>query len=113
MLCVCVCVCVCVCTCVCVYLCLLGCRQRALEGLGHDAFDLEAGSVPHTHGAVPLHTVLGLTHTRAQPRQLILTHMQRGRGADELRPEVTWRRGREREREGERERERERERWGR
>ena len=78
---------------------MLGCRQRALEGLGHDALDLEAGSVPHTHGSVPLHTVLGLTHTRTQPGQLILTHMQRGRGADELRPEVTWRRERERERE--------------
>lgn len=44
---------------------LLG-GQRALKGLGHDAFDLQACAVLHTHGAVPLDAVVRLG--RVQPR---------------------------------------------
>lgn len=70
------------------HLWLLLCRQRALEGLGHDAFDLHAGAVLHTHGAIPLDAVIWLGGV--QPRQLVLTHVERRRRPDELRAEVTW-----------------------
>lgn len=63
--------------------------QRALEGLGHDAFDLHAGAVLHTHGAIPLDPVVRLSGV--QPRQLVLAHVERRWWADELGAEVTCR----------------------
>lgn len=65
---------------------LLG-RQRTLEGLGHDAFDLHAGAVLHAHGPVPLDAVIWFDGV--QPGQLVFTHVERRRRSDELGPKVT------------------------
>ena len=68
------------------YLCLLRRGQGALEGFSHYPLDLYAGAVLHAHWLVPLDCMVRLGGV--EPGQLILTHVQRRRGANELGPKM-------------------------
>ena len=68
------------------YLCLLRRGQGALEGFSHYSLDLHTGAVLHTHWLIPLDRVVRLSGV--EPGQLVLTHVQRRRGANELWPEM-------------------------